>query len=64
MRKERRAAAMVALLGICNLVFWQLFVATGALTMGYVTTAPHLTFVALHLAAVAAPVADGEAVTA
>ena len=55
------AAAMVALLGICNLVFWQLFVETGALTMGYVTTGLHLTFTGLHLAAAAtadaAPVA-------
>jgi hypothetical protein len=54
------AAAMVALLGICNLAFWQLFVETGALTMGYVTTGLHLSFTALQLAAAAA--ADGTTV--
>ena len=43
--------AMVALLGISNLVFWQLFVETNMLVMGYVTTGLHLTFAALHAVA-------------
>jgi len=45
------ALAVVALLGTANLAFWQVFVAMDALTMGYVTTALHWTFVALNLAA-------------
>jgi hypothetical protein len=52
------ALALVALLGTCNLVFWELFVATDALTMGYVTTGLHWTFVVLQLLALgAAPAA-------
>jgi hypothetical protein len=47
------AAAMVALLGLSNLTFWQIFVQTDALVMGYVTTGLHLTFAALHTAAAA-----------
>ena len=45
------ALAVVALLGTANLAFWQAFVAMDALTMGYVTTALHWTFVALNLVA-------------
>ena len=45
------ALAVVALLGTANLAFWQAFVAMDALSMGYVTTALHWTFVALNLAA-------------
>ena len=45
------ALAVAALLGTANLAFWQAFVAMDALTMGYVTTALHWTFVALNLAA-------------
>ena len=45
------ALAVVALLGTANLAFWQAFVAMDALTMGYLTTALHWTFVALNLAA-------------
>ncbi len=47
------AAAMVTLLGVSNLVFWQLFVETDMLVMGYVTTGLHLTFAALQAAAAA-----------
>src|SRR5262245_12529512 len=45
------ALAVVALLGTANLAFWQAFIAMDALTMGYVTTALHWTFVALNLGA-------------
>lgn len=36
------------LLGSCNLIFWQLFVATDALAMGYLTTIFHWLFAVLH----------------
>jgi hypothetical protein len=50
------AAAIHLLLGVCNVVFWQLFVATGTLPMGWVTTVVHgLLFVLQALAALAAP---------
>jgi hypothetical protein len=45
------AVAVHLLLGTSNLVFWQIFVATDMLVGGYLTTALHFTFVALHLAA-------------
>src|SRR5262245_53131999 len=45
------ALAVVALLGTANLAFWQVFIAMDALTMRYVTTALHWTFVALNLSA-------------
>jgi hypothetical protein len=48
------AAAVHALLGICNLAFWQLFIATDMLAMGYVTTSLHGLFFALQLAAATA----------
>lgn len=44
------AAAVHALFGISNLTFWQLFVATDMLAMGYVTTALHGLFFVLQLA--------------
>jgi hypothetical protein len=48
------AAAMEVLLGTANLAFWQMFVDTGALAVGYVTTILHWTFVAAQcLAALA-----------
>jgi hypothetical protein len=51
-RKWHLTAAMVhALLGTANLVFWQLFIATDMLAMGYVTTSLHGLFFALQLAA-------------
>jgi hypothetical protein len=45
------ALAMDALLGTCNLAFWQMFVATDALFVGYLSTALHLTFATLNLLA-------------
>ncbi|MFM9846503.1 MAG: hypothetical protein ACKVP3_05005 [Hyphomicrobiaceae bacterium] len=45
------AAAVHALLGICNLTFWQLFIAADMLAMGYVTTSLHGLFLALQLTA-------------
>ena len=45
------AAAVHVLLGTSNLVFWQLFIATDMLAMGWLTTALHWLFVALQLAA-------------
>ena len=45
------ALAVELALGTANLVFWQLFVATDSLPMGYVTTTLHWTFVALQLVA-------------
>ena len=45
------AAAIVALLGTSNLLFWPLFAAADAMAMGYVTTTLHWTFFALQIAA-------------
>ena len=45
------AAAVHFLLGTSNLVFWQMFVDTDMLPMGWVTTVLHWLFVALQLAA-------------
>jgi len=44
-------AAVHVLLGTCNLIFWDLFVSTGTLVAGYVTTALHWVFVVLQLLA-------------
>lgn len=49
------AAAVQLLLGVSNLVFWQIFVATGTIPMGVVVTAAHLIFAALQLAAASGP---------
>ena len=46
------ALAVELPLGIANLAFWQIFVATDSLPMGYVTTTLHWTFVALQLLAI------------
>ena len=46
------ALAVELALGTANLVFWQIFVATDSLPMGYVTTSLHWTFAALQLAAI------------
>jgi hypothetical protein len=43
------AAAVHALLGSANLAFWQFFVITDLLAVGYVTTALHGLFVVLQL---------------
>lgn len=45
------ATAVHVLLGTSNLVFWQIFVASEMLAMGWVTTVLHWLFVALQLAA-------------
>jgi len=45
------ALAIEVLLGASNLAFWQLFVAADALTLGYVTTALHVTFAAAQAVA-------------
>jgi hypothetical protein len=42
--------AVALLLCACNLTFWQLFVATDALIVGYVTTSLHAIFAGLQLA--------------
>jgi hypothetical protein len=47
------AVAIHALLGISNIVFWQLFVATGTLAMGWLTTTLHLSLVLLQAIAAA-----------
>ena len=47
------AAAIHVLLGTANLVFWPIFVAGGMLAVGYITTALHILFVILQLAAIA-----------
>ena len=46
------AAAVHALLGTSNLVFWQIFVAADMLAGGYLTTGLHGMFFVLQLAAV------------
>jgi hypothetical protein len=52
------AVAMEVLLGTSNLAFWDMFVATDSLTVGYVTTGLHWTFVVLQaVAAMTASVA-------
>lgn len=45
------AAAVHALLGASNIVFWQIFVAADMLAGGYLTTTLHWSFVTLHLLA-------------
>lgn len=42
------AVAIHALLGISNIAFWQLFVSTGTLVMGWITTSVHLSLVVLQ----------------
>lgn len=46
-------AAVHALLGAANLLFWQFFIAADVLMVGYATTAAHWLFVVVHLAALA-----------
>jgi hypothetical protein len=40
--------AIHLLLGTCNVIFWQLFIATDTLPMGWVTTVTHGLLVVLH----------------
>ncbi|PAP93929.1 hypothetical protein [Mesorhizobium wenxiniae] len=46
-------AAVHALLGTANLLFWQFFIAADVLIVGYATTAAHWLFVVAHLAVLA-----------
>jgi hypothetical protein len=45
------AAAVHLLLGVSNLLFWQIFIAADMLAVGYVTTALHGVFAMLQLGA-------------
>jgi hypothetical protein len=45
------AAAIHVLLGTANVIFWQLFIASDMLMVGYVTTALHGLFVVLQMSA-------------
>ncbi|WP_247829956.1 hypothetical protein [Bradyrhizobium sp. 200] len=59
------AAAIHVLLGTANLIFWQLFIVSDMLLVGYVTTALHGLFVVLQMsAAISARVPDSAAVHA
>ena len=59
------AAAIHVLLGTANLVFWQLFIVSDMLLVGYVTTALHSLFVVLQMsAAITARMPDSAAVHA
>jgi hypothetical protein len=49
------AAAVMALLGVSNIVFWPLFTLTGMTTAGIVLTSAHLTFALLQLFAASGP---------
>jgi hypothetical protein len=42
-------AAIHLLLGTCNIIFWQLFIATDTLPMGWITTVIHGLLVVLQL---------------
>jgi hypothetical protein len=44
-------AAAMALLGTCNLVFWSVYAAIGAQTLGYVTTPVHWILAVVQLVA-------------
>jgi hypothetical protein len=55
------AAAVHALLGSANLAFWQFFVVTDQLAVGYITTALHGLFVILQLWAAFAVKSDSPA---
>ena len=48
------AAAIHLLLGTANLIFWQFFIASDMLMVGYVTTALHGLFIVLQIAAAVA----------
>lgn len=53
--------AIHLLLGTCNLMFWQFFIVSDTLTVGYVTTIAHWLFAAGHLVVLASPAATAEA---
>jgi hypothetical protein len=48
------AAAIHVLLGTANLVFWQLFIVSDMLVVGYATTVLHATFIGLQSVAAVA----------
>jgi hypothetical protein len=48
-------AAVMALLGVSNLVFWPLFTATGLVAVGAILTSAHLAFAGLQLLASSGP---------
>ena len=52
------AMAATALLGTANLVFWQLFVDSDALAVGYLATSLHYTFAAAQLPAALTATSD------
>ena len=52
------ALAMEVLLGTSNLAFWDMFVATDALAVGYVTTGLHWIFVVLQALAAVSSIGD------
>jgi hypothetical protein len=43
------------LMGTANLIFWQLFLTTNQLALGYITTSYHWIFVTMHLFALTIP---------
>ena len=49
------ATAVMALLGVSNLVFWQIFTATGMTLAGVLLTTAHLAFALLQLLAASGP---------
>ena len=48
-------AAVMGLLGVCNLAFWQMFVVTAMVPAGIVLTALHLAFAVAQLLAASGP---------
>jgi hypothetical protein len=55
--------AIHTLLGTCNLVFWQIFIATNWLWGGYLTTSLHWVFALLQASAAAGAVRNSRAAT-
>lgn len=49
------AAAVMALLGVSNIVFWDIFASTGMTAAGVLITSAHLAFAALQLLAASGP---------
>ena len=49
------ATAVMALLGVSNIVFWQIFTATGMTAAGVMLTTAHLAFALLELLAASGP---------
>jgi hypothetical protein len=49
------AAAVMSLLGVCNIAFWQIFSGTGTIPMGIAATSLHLAFALAQLLAASGP---------